>query len=131
MKAATATAWSMDLLKAVDWPIYPPALQHLFIDDVWEQLGKATGCWRVCMDVVVEHNHVLFGKASPDDTHNKVYGAEFPQKPSKMWDMDKSVYENFMKHDFQNVVKKIMEFQDRPKHQVYNPNYDKPSQGLL
>lgn len=131
MKAATATAWSMDLLNAVGWPIYPPELKHLFIDDVWENLGRMTGCWRVCMNAVVEHKHVLFGTGSRDETHNKVYGAEFPQKPGRLWDMDKAVFENFMKHDFNDVVQKIKKLQDRPRHQTFNPNYSKRSIGLL
>ncbi len=114
IKATTATAWSMPLLKCVGWPIFPPGLHHLFIDDVWEQLGKHTGCWRIAMDVVVEHRHVIKDASLNDATHEKVYS-------QKSWDMDKAVFDNFMKHDFQATVMKIRKFQDMLPGQAYNP----------
>jgi hypothetical protein len=122
-KATTATIWSMDLLNALEWPIFPPQLQHLFIDDVWENLGRNTGSWRVCMNVVVEHHHVIWG-AKDDDTHQRVYN-------QKSWDMDNAVYQNFMKHDFKDAVLKIKKLQNKPAGQRFNPNYANPNKGLL
>lgn len=119
----TATAWSMDLLKAIEWPIYPPGLTHLFIDDVWRDLGRACGCWRIETRAVVMHNHVLFGTGVKDETHNVVYGEEFPQKSSRMWDHDKAIYENFMKHDFPQTVEKIKRFQNHIQGQRFSPDY--------
>ncbi len=124
IKATTATVWSKALLDALNWPIYPPQLQHLFIDDLWENLGRATGCWRICMNVVVEHHHVLFGKAPADETHEKVYN-------QKAWDMDRAIFENIMKHDFAQAVATIKKHQNKPRGQRFNPNYATPSKGLL
>ncbi len=115
MKAVTATAFSMPLLKAVGWPIYPPGLQHLFIDDIWESLGRGSGCWRVCMNSVVEHRHVMKDQSLNDSTHEKIYN-------QKSWDMDKAVFDNFMKHDFGITVEKIKKFQDQLPGQSYNPS---------
>lgn len=121
----TATAWSMGLLDALDWPIYPPGLSHLFIDDVWRELGKATGCWRIQTKAVVTHRHVLFGEGEKDATHNAVYGENFPQKPGKMWDQDQATFQNFMKHDFAATVEKIKKFQDHMPGQRFNPDYER------
>lgn len=114
IKATTATAWSMPLLDAVGWPIFPPKLSHMFIDDVWEQLGRATGCWRPVMSVIVEHHHVINGRGKSDDTHEKVYS-------QRSWDLDKSVFDLFMKHDFEATVHKIRALQDNKPGQRYKP----------
>jgi hypothetical protein len=74
-RAAGATLWSFKLLEEVGWPIFPPQIDHLGIDDVWEQLGRWTGCWKVDMSVVVEHHHVFQDPDKRmDDTHARVYG---------------------------------------------------------
>jgi hypothetical protein len=112
----TATAWSMPLLKALGWPIYPPSLQHLFIDDCWRDLGKATGCWRIAADCVVLHKHVMFGAAQSDSTHEKVYN-------QKAWDHDQAIYQNFLKHDFQAAVKTIQDFQNYLPGQKFTPDH--------
>lgn len=75
-----ATIWSMPLLECVGWPIFPPQIDHLGIDDVWELLGRATGCWKIDNDVIVEHRQVMKG-APNDDTHKRTYG-EGPWKDS-------------------------------------------------
>lgn len=75
MRAAGATVWSMDLIRAVGFPIFPQQIDHLGIDDVWEIIGRNTGCWRVDMRVIVEHHHVYQNfQDRVDDTHLKVYG---------------------------------------------------------
>lgn len=114
----TATAWSMPLLECVGWPIYPPNLQHLFIDNLWRDLGKATGCWRVVASAIVLHNHVIFGKATEDETHRKVYNKE-------SWTKDETWYVEFMKTDFQKTVEKIKAFQNLVPGEAWNPEAQK------
>lgn len=123
-KATTATAWSVPLLETLGWPIYPPCLQHLFIDDLWENLGRATGCWRPVMSAVVEHHHVLNGRGKDDETHQKVYSP-------KAWDHDKAVFDNFMKYDFADCVEKIKKLQNKTPSQRWNPKVEGKSNGLL
>ena len=55
-----AVVWSRDLIYAVGY-VYPPDLAHMFVDDVWEELGKATGVWHCDMSVMVRHAHASWG----------------------------------------------------------------------
>lgn len=113
MLPVTATAWSMDLIKTVGFPIYPDGMKHLFIDNLWRDLGLATGCWRLCANVIVEHHHVLWGKAQMDQTHEAVYN-------KKAWDYDEAIYKHFMEHSFKETVEKIQKLQGNLPSQRYN-----------
>lgn len=114
----TATAWSVPLLQCLGWPIYPPFLQHLFIDNLWLELGKATGCWRMVASSVVEHHHVMFGKAEEDDTHRKVYNQE-------TWAKDEQNFKIFMQTEFPAAVQRIKQFQDFLPGGEWNPKVTK------
>lgn len=122
----TATAWSIGLLRALNWCIFPPFLEHLFIDNLWHQLGTATGSWRMVAGAIVEHHHVLFGKAQPDQTHDEVYGPEFNQgKPGQLWANDQANFQHFMNTEFQIAVQTIKQFQDFLPGQQWNPEFNK------
>lgn len=115
-KATTATAWSMGLLKAVGWPIFPPTMRHLFIDDIWERIGRATGSWRICMNAVVLHKHALKDRGLVDVTHNAVYNQE-------SWLADKAVFEEIMAKDFQGIVDKVKALHEGNPTQRFNPEF--------
>ena len=118
----TATAWSVPLLKCLDWPIYPPFLEHLFIDTLWHELGKATGCWRLVAGAVVEHMHVLHGKAEEDETHKKVYGENFSKgEPGQLWKDDENNFKIFMAREFPIAVQRIKQMQDYLPGEQWNP----------
>ncbi len=121
MRATTATAWSMPLLKAVGWPIFPPQIDHLHIDSIWEALGRATGCWRVVMSAIVEHRHVLKGHEA-DSTHQKVYAEYFKAQLAGVKPLEDQLFEKFMAEEFPGVVQKIKDFQDYLPGELYNPN---------
>jgi hypothetical protein len=72
-RMAGATLWSGDLIRAIGW-LYPPKLQHCYIDDIWERLGRLGRCWHVRMDVMVRHVHLQKHNAELDETHKKAYG---------------------------------------------------------
>jgi hypothetical protein len=127
MRATTATAWSMPLLKAVGWPIFPPEIKHLHIDSVWEQLGRATGCWRIAMDVIVEHRHALKGY-DDDDTNKAVYGAYFDAQRKGIKPLEDQIFEKFMAENFNKYVEKIKAFQDYLPGEQYNPDRRKMNQ---
>lgn len=55
-----AVVWSAPLLRAVGY-VYPPGLKHMYVDDVWEELGRAIGIWYCEMDVMVRHAHASWG----------------------------------------------------------------------
>lgn len=65
-----AIVWSGDLARELGW-LYPPGLKHLYGDDVWEGLGRATGCWKVCSDIITRHLNETY-QANPDDTARHV-----------------------------------------------------------
>lgn len=45
-----------DLVRALGY-IVPEGFGHLYIDDVWEAIGRQIGNWRVVMGVITAHNH--------------------------------------------------------------------------
>lgn len=65
-----ALVFSGDLLRAVGY-FAPPGLKHLYFDDVWETLGKETGCLNYDMTVSVRHAHAGL-KGEADSTVKKV-----------------------------------------------------------
>lgn len=50
----------------------PDVLTHLYVDNYWRDLGRATGCMTYLPEVVVEHMHPMAGKAGWDDGHRRV-----------------------------------------------------------
>lgn len=112
-KASGATVWSMDLLEEIGWPIYPPGMIHLFIDDLWEYLGRMTGCWNIDHSVCIEHHHPLSGKIPADQTFVDTYGGlvpqNFPQSP--IWQNDQRIYIDIRQNhgmEIGNKIRKLM-----------------------
>lgn len=48
--------------------------RHLYIDDLWESLGRELGVWTYLPNVIVEHMHPHFGKADVDATYERAWG---------------------------------------------------------
>lgn len=88
-----AHIWPLSILKAVGY-WFPAGFKHCFVDNVWEELGRETGCWKVDMKVLVRHEHPWAGGAE-DDTYRHAYSAEF-------WANDEAQY-----HDWQRYYKPI------------------------
>lgn len=65
-----ALVFSGDLLRTVGY-LAPPNLKHLYFDDVWESLGKATGCLQYDLSIMVKHAHAGL-KGATDSTAKKV-----------------------------------------------------------
>ncbi len=62
--------FSGNLIRAVGH-IYPKGFTHLYTDDVWEEVGRETGCWLPRMDVLVRHEHEML-KGTYDETRKHV-----------------------------------------------------------
>ena len=101
------TAWSMPLLEACGFPIFPRNLQHLCIDDIWKAIGESTGCWVETLKVNIEHRHAFKNEMEKDSTFEKVYAP-----PS--WEYDAKEYRHFMEQDFKGVCERIVAL--RAKH---------------
>lgn len=98
------TAWSMPLLKALNLPIFPRNLQHLFIDDFWKAVGESTGCWIETNKINVEHRHAFKGQMEQDETFKKVYSQE-------SFNYDQKEFQHVMEQDFKNICLKVMDAQ--------------------
>lgn len=107
-RAAGATIFSMPLMEAFGFPMFPSQIEHLGIDDVFETIGRATGCWEVDMSVVVEHHHAYKNPDMIDDTHRAVYGTmPWDQSPQAV-----DAQQRFMawyKTDFPAVIQRVRE----------------------
>ena len=62
---------SGEIARALGWYALP-AVDHLYIDDAWTEIGRATGCLRYLPEVVIEHMHAGVGKAPWDDGYRAV-----------------------------------------------------------
>lgn len=86
-RATGAYVFSGDWLRAVGH-LTLPGCKHLFMDDMWETLGRATDTWTVRMDVLVKHEHYLQGTAKQDSGYSRVYDAEnfrFDKRAFEAW----------------------------------------------
>ena len=66
---------SGDLMRAAGHFVHPPKFGHTYADNVWEDLGRETGCWDIRMDVLITHEHP-FKTGIQDETHNIAYSQE-------------------------------------------------------
>jgi hypothetical protein len=107
-RAGNCWVMAHDLIAAIGY-IFPPGLHHLFVDDVWEQLGREASCWHVLMHVKVAHRHVLKGEAPADDTHRAVYGSNTSDPQGGLWAGDAAVYQDWLKGDRHRAVAAITE----------------------
>lgn len=67
----TQVAMSSEVVRALGH-MAPPPLTHLYVDNYWRDLGRASGCIAYLSDVVVEHVHPVAGKASWDEGYRRV-----------------------------------------------------------
>lgn len=96
-KMAGATLWSGGLVREVGY-LFPPGLHH-FIDDAWEAIGRAVGCWQVRMDVLVTHDHVFKTGAEQDETTRKAYARS---------EQEHQVLDAWKQGDFRRAVADVM-----------------------
>jgi hypothetical protein len=69
----TQVAITTDIIRALEYMV-PPALQHMYADNFWRDLGSTVGCLQYLSDVIVEHMHPLAGKGEPDEHYDRVNG---------------------------------------------------------
>lgn len=79
LRMSGITIFSGALLRAMGY-IYPPNFWHTCVDDVWEDIGRSTGCWTYVDTVTVKHDHPFVNQkidpAKADDTTSKSYGQQ-------------------------------------------------------
>lgn len=92
------SVWSGDLVRAVGY-LFPTGLQHMYLDDVWEVLGRATACWQCDMSVMGRHAHASWG-AEKDRDPTFV-------KTNSRWPEDDRAFQNWMRGEHVEAANRI------------------------
>lgn len=98
-KLPTQCAMTSDIVRALGY-MAPPTLTHMYVDNVWRDLGTAADCLRYLPDVVVEHMHPIAGKAEWTEGHRRV-------NTSEMYAKDEAAYLAYLAGQFRADVAKI------------------------
>jgi len=77
----------------------PPELIHLYLDNFWLELGRATSM-RYLGDVTIEHLHPYAGKAEWDASYLEV-------NDQALYEHDRLAFENYMATRFQEDLEKL------------------------
>jgi hypothetical protein len=64
----TAPVISAGIVEALGW-MMEPSLRHMYVDNVWRDLGQRAGCLAYVPGVIIEHLHPDAGKAVTDGTY--------------------------------------------------------------
>lgn len=93
----TAVAMTSDVVQTLGY-FCPPEMEHLYVDNVWLQWGKAIGRITYLPDVILEHLHPCVGKAAVDQ------GYEETNRPEQ-YRRDEAAYVQYLAGRFhQDVV---------------------------
>ncbi len=76
----------------------PHGFTHLYIDNYFLELGKATQSIKYLPDVIVEHLHYSAGQSEEDQTYKE---ANSPEN----WSSDRERFERYMRYELQNDVR--------------------------
>jgi hypothetical protein len=107
-----AIVWSGALLRCVGW-MFPEGLTHIFHDDVWETIGRETGCWQVRTDIMVKHLHeALEGRRGPT-----------MDPSSDLWKHDESIFKEWLSKDKDSCVAKVRALMESQGLRAVTPNF--------
>lgn len=87
------------VLRAVGY-FFPPRFRHLYIDDIWESIGRVMNIWQTRMDILVEHHHYL-NPANPA-RKDPVY-----QETEKFYSADAALYAEWCRTEFPQVCERV------------------------
>lgn len=93
-----ALCWSADLLRATGY-MFPPGVQHFYMDDVWETLSQMTGCWTCDMSVMVRHRHV-----EKDQSHDAT-----SEKIKTFWGDDERAFGAWQRNERTAAAERILQ----------------------
>lgn len=97
----TQVAMSAEVVRALGH-MAPPTLTHLYVDNYWLSLGRATGCITYLPDVVVEHRHPVAGKAEWDAGYQRV-------NDPAMYDRDAAAFAAYWREHGDRDVRAVRE----------------------
>lgn len=91
-----AIVFSGPLLRTLGF-LFPPALTHIFHDDVIETIGRETNCWQIRTDVMVKHLHeALEGVRGPT-----------MDPSSDLWKHDEAIFKMWLANDKDAIVARV------------------------
>lgn len=97
----TAVAMTSDIVAALGYMV-PPGMVHMYLDNVWLELGRRLGRLQYLSHVVIEHLHPIAGKAEWDDRYREVNSdAQFAS--------DRAAFEDYVQHRLESDVVKVNE----------------------
>lgn len=109
-----AIMWSKELLAALGWDSpYPNGFRHWYGDDVWETLGRETGCWKIIENVITKHIHV-FQTGVVDETANHVNSNAVA---------DKARYEKWVTKEKEGDLARIRALQASKGTKFFTPDF--------
>jgi hypothetical protein len=119
-----ANCWVMGgaLVREIGY-IFAPGMHHMFVDDMWEIIGREACCWQCHMGVMVRHRHVLRGEAKADATHRQAYG-EGPDRMGGYWANDQKAFNAWREGDRERIVAAIRA--NRPWYNMSNVRRNDP-----
>lgn len=94
----THVVMSSEIIKALGF-MAPPVLKHLFMDNFWLDLGRATSSIHYFENVVLEHLHPVSEKAPVDQVYLDSWG---------LFEHDKNAYEKYKESEFFKDAYKVM-----------------------
>jgi len=95
----TACAMTSDVVSALGY-MTPPGFAHLYVDNVWLELGRAMGRITYLPHVVIAHQHPVTGAVAWDELARQ---ANTPQA----YDADRKAFELWRKHQMPLAVEKL------------------------
>lgn len=118
-----ATWFSGKVLRTIGY-IFPPGIEHLYVDSVWEFLGARAQCANILMEVLVEHDHAFKDqtKAKNDDTHEKIYTKDWndaQKEGTPAWHFKK-----WLDNDSQKDSQKLLDIQPKQGLMIATPSHD-------
>jgi len=93
-----------DIVRALGW-LQMPTLEYLYGDTVWNILGYQADCLKYNKDVIIEHDHFLFG-AKSDNIYEKTNHKD-------QYTKDNNAFANWLRDNFQNDLLKIKRAYDK------------------
>lgn len=88
--------FSAEVIKAIGW-YFPDGFNHLFVDDVWETIGRDCAIWDVIMQVKLEHQGT-FQTGIADETHKASYAN---------WEHDKARYQRWAAEEKDACIERV------------------------
>lgn len=117
-----ATWWSGKVLRTIGY-IFPPGIEHLFVDSVWEMLTAKANCANILMDVVVRHDHTFKDiNNEKDETHNSIYKEGWNDaavEGTPAWHFRK-----WQETSFEKDAQKLLDIQPKQGLMIATPSHD-------